>query len=300
MKNKSKNLTQIINEISRTGICDSIADSISIQDRDFNILYQNKASITLYGQHKGELCFEFYQEKNKYCEDCPLIPVFKNGNIHTAEKALSLKKDIMYFEIKASALRDSEGKIIGGIEVSRDITERKKAEEKLISEKEKAQKYFDIAEVMLVVIGADQNVLKINNKGCEILEYEEDEIIGKNWFDHFLHKSIKDAVKMVYDQLMSGEIEFVKHNENSILTSSGEEKIINWHNTILTDNEGKITGTLSSGEDITAHRKMEEELKRRIKELEQFYNLAVGRELKMKQLKEKVKELQSDPSRYKK
>ena len=45
---------------------------------------------------------------------------------------------------------------------------------------------------------------------------------------------------------------------------------------------------------------MEEELKRRIKELEDFYNMAVGRELRMKELKEEIEELKKELEKFKK
>ncbi|GAI74382.1 unnamed protein product, partial [marine sediment metagenome] len=51
---------------------------------------------------------------------------------------------------------------------------------------DKAQKYLDVAGVMLVAIDVEGRVGLVNKKGCEILGYEEEEIIGKKWFDNFL------------------------------------------------------------------------------------------------------------------
>jgi PAS domain S-box-containing protein len=44
------------------------------------------------------------------------------------------------------------------------------------------------------------------------------------------------------------------------VTRAGEERLIAWHNTVLTDETGNIIGTLSSGEDITEHKPAEEAL----------------------------------------
>lgn len=52
--------------------------------------------------------------------------------------------------------------------------------------------------------------------------------------------------------------------------------------------------------DVTRRRKMEEELKKRMKELEDFYDMAVGRELRMKELKEENKKLKEELEKYKK
>jgi PAS domain S-box-containing protein len=132
-----------------------------------------------------------------------------------------------------------------------DISERKQVEVAYRKELKKAQKYLDIAGVMFVVINKEEKVRLINQKGCEILGYSEKEIIDKNWFDNFIPKNIRDDVKSVFGKLMNGEIEPVEYFENPVLTKNGKEKVIEWHNTILTDEEGNISGTLSSGTDIS-------------------------------------------------
>jgi len=137
---------------------------------------------------------------------------------------------------------------------------RRNIEAVLQEERDKAQKYLDVAGVMFVVIDADQKVSLINRKGCEVLGYSQEEIIGRNWFDNFLPEAIRDKVKAVFEELMAGSIEPVEYYENSILTRSGEERIIAWHNTVLTNKAGKVVGTLSSGEDITERKRMEERI----------------------------------------
>lgn len=156
-----------------------------------------------------------------------------------------------------------------------DITERKRTEEMLNTEKEKAQKYLDIAGVMIVVLNADQKVSLINRKGCEILGYNEEEIIGKDWFDNFLPEGINDETKTIFVSLMAGNIEPAEYHENSVLTKSGEERIVAWHNTVMKNNEGNIISILSSGEDITEHKHLE----KAILEIEDRERRRIGRDL---------------------
>jgi PAS domain S-box-containing protein len=110
---------------------------------------------------------------------------------------------------------------------------------------------------MLVVINADQNVSLINRKGSQILGYNESEVIGKNWFDSFIPPETKELVKTTFSKLMNGKIDETKYFENEIVTKSGEKRFIAWHNTLLQDYNNRITGTLSSGEDITDRRNAE-------------------------------------------
>jgi polyhydroxyalkanoate synthesis regulator phasin len=51
--------------------------------------------------------------------------------------------------------------------------------------------------------------------------------------------------------------------------------------------------------DRTDRKKAEDELNSRVEELEQFYNMAISREIKMKELKERIKELESEVSKLK-
>lgn len=156
-----------------------------------------------------------------------------------------------YVHEQGEVNRNKDGEAVGMFGIVMDITERKQAEKRLRKEKDKAQNYLDIAGVMLVAINDKGEVTLINKKGCEILGYAEHEIIGKNWFDNFLPERLKVETRGVFDTLMRGEIKSVEFYENPVLTRSGEEKVIAWHNTILSDREGRIVGTLGSGDDIT-------------------------------------------------
>ncbi len=162
-----------------------------------------------------------------------------------------------------------KGRVDGALLVRsmRYAIERQHEEEALAAERDRAQGYLDIAGVMLLAIDTDQKVTLVNQKGCEILGYEESEILGRDWFDAFIPERLRNGVEAIFKQLVAGEIEPVEYFENPILTSSGEERVIAWHNTVIRDSEGRITGTLSSGEDITDRKRSENEVKQRARQL---------------------------------
>ena len=62
------------------------------------------------------------------------------------------------------------------------------------------QKMIDLADVFYVAIQSDQTVFMINNTGCEILGYSREEIIGKNWFNTFLPKRVREEVNHLHDR----------------------------------------------------------------------------------------------------
>ena len=159
-------------------------------------------------------------------------------------------------------------------ELKQEIIERKEAEMTVRKERDTAQRYLDISGVMFVVINSDRKVRLINRKGCEILGYREEDIIGEDWFGNFLPERIRDEVIGAFESLMAGDVESGEYHENPVLTKSGNERVISWHNCILRDEEGNIQGTLGSGEDITGRKQAEEELKKTNQELEKAVDLA--------------------------
>lgn len=135
-----------------------------------------------------------------------------------------------------------------------------KTEETVWHDRNRMQEYLDIVGVILVVIDNNGRVNFINKKGCEVLGYKQKEIVGKNWFDNFVPDRIKAEVKIVSQKLLKGEVKSVEYYENPILTKTGEERTIAWHNTVLKDEKGNVVGHLSSGSDITEKKETEEKV----------------------------------------
>jgi PAS domain S-box-containing protein len=84
--------------------------------------------------------------------------------------------------------------------------------------------------------------------------------------DTFLPAASREELHAVFRKLISDEMQSPEYYENLVLTKSGEERLIAWHNTLLRDENGMILSTLSSGEDITERKRVEEEIHRRAEE----------------------------------
>jgi len=132
-------------------------------------------------------------------------------------------------------------------------------EEKILKSLDDPKVYFDFVDTMLIVLGKDQSVLKINKKGCKILGYSEKEIIGKKYFDTFIPERFRKEMKEFFNELVSGKKILRRYFENPVLTRTGE-RLIAWRNAVLKDRKGQIIGTISEGRDITEERKKEQDL----------------------------------------
>lgn len=140
-----------------------------------------------------------------------------------------------------------------------DIDNAKKAELALVREQEKALRYLNVAAAVFVVVDKNQKVSLINQYGCQLLGYPEEEIIGRDWFECFLPPDIRNNVKAVFLEAISGKMENLEFYENPILTRDGRERMMEWHNVLLRDETGQVIALLSSGIDITDKRKAEQD-----------------------------------------
>ena len=152
---------------------------------------------------------------------------------------------------------------IGGqqclLAVCEDITERNRMDVALRQERDRAQQYLDIADVILLGLDLEARITLINRKGCATLGWKEDELSGLDWIATCTPARMRYILREKFHEVISGGLSSM---ENPVLTKSGEERTIRWRNSTLRDDQGRIIGTLSSGEDITAQKCAEEELTR--------------------------------------
>jgi PAS domain S-box-containing protein len=156
----------------------------------------------------------------------------------------------------------------------RDITEQKQAEEALRAERDKAQNYLDIAGAAFLVLNADQRVALINRTGCEILGRPAEQIVGVNWFDTFLPERGRERIRDLFCKAMAGGEPLPEYVESAVVTPDGQEKLIAWHNTVTRDALGNAIGALSSGEDITERRRVEEALRESARQWQATFDAA--------------------------
>jgi two-component system cell cycle response regulator len=138
----------------------------------------------------------------------------------------------------------------------------KKLHDELISERDQAQNYLDLAGVMLLVLDERGIVKLINRKGCEILGYTEDEITGNDWFGNYVPELFRESALEGFHKLISNEYDGNRYFEVPFLNSNQQKRIMSWNNIVLRDQDGNINGLLVSGEDITERIEAESKIKR--------------------------------------
>lgn len=141
-----------------------------------------------------------------------------------------------------------------------DISKQKLYLDKIQEQHDTFQKYLDISPYMMVVINTEGKITLVNKMACKILGYTENELLGKDWFSTCLPSEIQDDVRGVFQKILQGDVKPVEFYENTVVTKDGQLRLIAWHNSFVTDAQGNIVASISSGEDITKQKQMEIEL----------------------------------------
>jgi len=257
------------------GLRDNIPDLIFYKDKNGVFLGCNQAFCNFFGIEKesdliGTTDFDMFDKELAQC--------FRDKDIAMLEAGVARQNDEwipsadgrqLLFDTLKTPFLDSQGNVIGLIGISRDITEKVKAQTMLEKERLQAQRYLDIAGVMFAALDDRGNITLINKKGCQVLGYKEEAIVNRNWFELCVPAACRVEAETIYRQLMAGEAAIVEYYENPVLTSSGEQKVIAFHNTILRDDEGLVTGVLFSGEDLTQRKDNETRLQKLSQAVEQ-------------------------------
>jgi PAS domain S-box-containing protein len=132
--------------------------------------------------------------------------------------------------------------------LEREVEEHQRTAAALRHERDRTRRYLDTAGVILLALDMDAQISLVNRYACSLLGWTEDELLGRNWIETCLPARIRDAITTKFHDLISGDLSVVEY---LILTRSGEERLIEWHNTVLRDEAGHVIGTFSSGADIT-------------------------------------------------
>jgi len=145
------------------GIIASLTDGLDIVSRDYRVHFQNKMLQDRFGDVIGKLCYEVYMARETPCESCPMVKAIATDSTQRLELTGA---DGREYEVTSTPFQDIDGET-KVIEVVRDITERKWAEEVLRENEERYRQIFQFSPDSIVIHDMDMNIMAVNNKAVE-------------------------------------------------------------------------------------------------------------------------------------
>jgi PAS domain S-box-containing protein len=176
-------------------------------------------------------------------------------------------------------------------QLEKEIVKLKKSEKELKSSEEYYKKLFEAAEDGIFTLDLQGRFTLGNRKAEEICGYKREEMIGKHFVSLLASKiEVVRMLKTFKDIVISkgGTYKF----ETRLKNKKGKLVPIEIKGSVLKEGKRPIA-VFGIARDISERKKAEEELKARNEELEKFQGIAIGREVRMVELKNKIKELEA-------
>ncbi|MDY6833940.1 MAG: PAS domain S-box protein [Chloroflexota bacterium] len=164
----------------------------------------------------------------------------------------------VWTEITMSFLRDEDGQPTGILGVTRDISERRKAEEAIQEAERRYKAIFNNPLQLVYLVDLNGNVLDMNDSTKELLEYSTEELVKLSFADVLHPEDLNSALAALNENMFTGGLE--RPYEVRILTKSRE---VIWVETLGVPlyRNGEVYAGLGIGHDISERKRAEEQLK---------------------------------------
>ncbi|MEM3616683.1 MAG: PAS domain S-box protein [Candidatus Bathyarchaeia archaeon] len=246
----------------------AIPDIVYFKDAERRNLIVNSAFEKLVGLKKEDIIGKrdeelFPSDLAAQCRKSDEEVLSKGVAVHVEEQTVDEKGNKKFFDTIKVPIRDRNGNIAGLIGVSRDITEHKNIEEKLMEREELFRSIVENSHDGIAIIDETYKITYANNELSNILGYPKEEIVGKD-FRKFLTKEFKalftNKKLCIQTRLNKNEEKVLSEYKLKIVRKDGAEREIEVRAVTLRYTKNRIR-TIAQVLDITERVKLEVERK---------------------------------------
>ncbi|HJT23984.1 MAG TPA: PAS domain S-box protein, partial [bacterium] len=156
----------------------------------------------------------------------------------------------------ATTFRSAEGRLKGVLAAARDITAQKKLEEELRQAQNYTRGLIEASVDALVTVDPQFRIMDVNEQMARVTGYTREELIESSFPDYFTDP--ERAKEGVQKTLAEG---YATNYVLVLRSKSGQETMVSFNASVFKDPEGKVRGVFAAARDITAQKKLEEELR---------------------------------------
>jgi two-component system, cell cycle sensor histidine kinase and response regulator CckA len=266
-------------------ILDSIGDAVIATDSEGKVLRVNRVASDLtgwgpeeaVGRHVDDL-FRLRDERTLAPLAGPLGPALRElRKGHDAGHALLVSRSGREYPVAAGGapIRESSGRVRGGVIVFRDITEARAAELALRESEERFRSTFEQAAVGMAHVAPDGRWLDVNQRLCEILGYTRSELLTQKFQDTTFPDDVSGDLHNMA-QVLSGERSTFSL-EKRCVRRDGEIVWVDVTTSLVRDGDRAPAYFISVVQDISLRKRTEEELEQTASQLRQSQKMdAIG------------------------
>ena len=250
---------------------DSVPDLIAILDTQHRIIRANRAMADRLGMTPGQCvsrkCFSCVHGDSSPPENCPHVLTLKDGREHLAE--VYEEKLNGYFLVTTTPLYDENGKLLGSVHVSRDITEQKRSEKLLQESERRLKKAQDMAHLGSWEFDLVNNVLTWSDEVFRIFGMQPGEF--SPCYEDSLAMVHPEDRKKVNDSYLRSLIAGAGTYETEhriIQKSTGSIRYVHEKCKHIRDENGQAVRSVGMVHDITERKVAEEKIRLLNKELQ--------------------------------
>lgn len=272
-------------------IANSSTDAIFAKDEEGRYLLINTAASRFIGKPPEDVLG--HDDRTIFPpEQAALIMAFdqrvrETRQPETNEETLLTLEGPRVFLATKGPLQDAQGKVFGTFGISRDITERKAAEVALHDNRERLRLLVDHAPAALAMFDREMRYLEVSRRWRDDYFLGDQDVIGRSHYDVF--PEIPAYWREMHRRGLAGET--LSADEDAFERLDGSVQWLRWELRPWREADGRVGGIVLFSEDISKRKLAEHELKQRNEELERFNLAAIGRELRMIELKRQVNAL---------
>jgi two-component system sensor kinase FixL len=245
-------------EKEKQGILDSISEAVVYLDKQNRIVWTNKVAREWHGlvsqDVAGHRCYELWHKRSKPCPGCPVVKTFETGRTQDTEMT---SPDGRVWFVRSYPVLDENDDIAGAVEVTLEITQRKRAERALRDSEEKYRTVLEACRDPIVVYDMEGKGAYLNPAFTQVFGWTLEEFFGKK-LDYVPDENWPET-QMMIDMVKAGEtfsdIESRRYNKE------GDILDVSITTGIYFDGDGIPVGSVNIVRDITDRKRIEAALR---------------------------------------